>query len=73
MIVGVPLSRSQQRWGPRAATGLGVLATLWSLTGIATLRAPRVKIGPAPGIVAPGVAAVLGVLTTIFGIRMLRD
>ncbi len=71
--IGVPLSRSRQRRAVRAVTGIGVLSTLWSLAGMATLQTPRVKIGPAPGILAPGLAAVFGIATTIFGIRTLRD
>ena len=65
-----PVVRSGKGWATRIATVLGVLMAVWSAVGVLFMSDRETEMAPGvPGIVAPGVAAVLGALVAVFGRR----
>ena len=65
-----PVVRSGKGWAARVATVLGILMAAWSAVGVLFLSDRETEMAPGvPGIVAPGVAAVLGALVALFGRR----
>ena len=63
-----PLARSDRRWTALASTVLGASMAIWSAVGVFTMSEEKPELAPGvPGLAGPGVAAVLGALTAVFG------
>ena len=70
IAVFAPVVRSGKGWATRIASVLGVLMAAWSAVGVLFMSDRETEMAPGvPGIVAPGVAAVLGALVAVFGRR----
>ena len=70
IAVFAPLARSDKRWATRIATALGVLMAVWSTVGMFFMSDKETEMAPGvPAIAGPGVAAVLGALIAVFGLR----
>lgn len=70
IAVFAPVVRSGKGWATRVASVLGVLMAAWSAVGVLFMSDRETEMAPGvPGIVAPGVAAVLGALVAVFGRR----
>ncbi len=70
IAVFAPVVRSGKGWATRVATVLGVLMAVWSAVGVLFMSDRETEMAPrVPGIMAPGVAAVLGALVAFFGRR----
>ena len=70
IAVFAPVVRSGKGWATSIASVLGVLMAAWSAVGVLFMSDRETEMTPGvPGIVAPGVAAVLGALVAVFGRR----
>ena len=70
IAVFAPLARSDKRWATRIATALGVLMAVWSTVGMFFMSDKETEMAPGmPAVAGPGVAAVLGALIAVFGLR----
>ena len=70
IAVFAPLARSDKGWATRIATALGVLMAVWSTVGMFFMSDKETEMAPGvPAIAGPGVAAVLGALIAVFGLR----
>ncbi len=70
IAIFAPLTRAGKRWTSLTSTMLGVLMALWSAVGVLFMSDRETEMAPGvPGIMAPGVAAVLGALVAVFGRR----
>ncbi len=69
IIVLLPFSRSGARWSVITSVLLGMLMAVWSTLGVIVMRDGGVRFaGRMPGLLGPGVAAALGILTVILGL-----
>ena len=69
LAVFSPFVRSDKRWTTRTATVLGILMALWSSVGVLVASGEEEMAPGVPGVLGPGVAAVLGALTAALGLR----
>ena len=70
IAVFAPLARSDKRRATRIATALGVLMAVWSTVGMFFMSDKETEMAPGmPAVAGPGVAAVLGALIAVFGLR----
>ncbi len=67
--VFAPLARSGKGWATRIATALGVLMAVWSAVGVFFVSREEEMAPGVPGVLGPGVAAVLGALTAALGLK----
>ncbi len=72
LAVFSPFVRSDKRWATRIATVLGILMAVWSSVGVLFVSGEEKMAPGVPGILAPGVAAVLGALTATLGLGSRR-
>jgi hypothetical protein len=69
LAVFSPFVRSDKGWTARIATVLGFLMTIWSSIGLLFLSREEEMAPKIPGVLGPGVAAVLGALIAALGWR----
>ena len=72
LAVFSPFVSGGTRWATRIATLLGVLMALWSSIGVLYVSREEEMAPKIPGVLGPGVAAVLGALTAALGWRRRR-
>jgi hypothetical protein len=71
-IVGaLPFARSSDTAPVLAVSALGALMCAWSTAGLAFVRRD-VRHGRLPGMLGPGIPAVLGLVTAVDGVRAYR-
>ena len=74
IAVFAPLVQSGKGWATRIPTALGVLMAVWSVVGVFFVSDEEVEMAPeVPAAAGPGVAAVLGALMAVFGLRARRE
>ena len=74
IAVFAPLAQSGKRWATRISTLLGILMAVWSAIGVLFVSDEGAEMAPGVPVVAgPGVAAVLGALIAVFGLRARRE
>ena len=69
LAVFSPFVSGGKRWATRIATLLGVLMALWSSIGVLYVSREEEMAPKIPGVLGPGVAAVLGALIAALGWR----
>jgi hypothetical protein len=69
LAVSSPFVSGGKRWTTRVAMLLGVLMALWSSIGVLFVSREEEMAPKIPGVLGPGVAAVLGALTAALGWR----
>ena len=69
IAVFAPLARSDKGWTIQFATVLGVLMAVWSSVGVLFVSRDEEMAPKVPGVLGPGVAAVLGGLIATLGLR----
>ena len=70
LAVFAPLARGGAKGTALISSVLGILMAAWSAVGVLFMSDRETEMAPGvPGIVGPGVAAVLGALTAVFGRR----
>ena len=74
IAVFAPFARSGKGWAKRISTVLGILMALWSAVGVFFVSDQEAEMAPrVPAVAGPGVAAVLGALIAVFGLRARRE
>ncbi len=74
IAVFAPITRSGKGWTTRISTTLGVLMAAWSAVGVFFIFDEDTEMIPrVPAVAGPGVAAALGVLISVFGLRTRRE
>ena len=74
IAVFAPLTRGGKRWIVLASTVLGVLMAVWSVVGVFFVSDEETELAPGvPAVAGPGVAAILGALIALFGLRAHRE
>ncbi len=64
-----PLVQGDKRWTIQVATVLGVLMAVWSSVGVLFVSREEETAPKVPGVLGPGIAAVLGSLIAALGLR----
>ncbi len=74
IAIFAPLARGGKRWIVLASTVLGVLMAVWSAVGVFFVSDEETELAPGiPAVAGPGVAAILGALIALFGLRARRE
>ena len=73
IAVFAPLAGSGKGWAAHTTTVLGVLMAAWSAVGVFFISDEETEMVPrVPAVAGPGVAAALGALIAVFGLRARR-
>ncbi len=74
IAVFAPLARGGKRPTALVSAVLGVLMTVWSAVGVFFVSDEETELAPGvPAVAGPGVAAILGALIALFGLRAHRE
>ena len=73
IVLFAPLVRGGRKWSALVASVLGVLMATWSTIGVFFMSDRETEMAPGvPAVAGPGVAAVLGALIAVFGLKARR-
>ena len=74
LAIFAPLTRGGKRWTTPVSAVLGALMAVWSAVGVFFVSDEETELAPGvPAVVGPGLAAILGALIALFGLRARRE